>query len=148
MPQSLPSHNFLSHLSISQKLGLVLGPALFAVIRLSFHPEGLSPEANGILATTLWVAVWWVLEVIPIAATALLPILLFPMTEGLSIKATTASYGHPYVFLFLGGFLLAIAIEKWDLHRRIALNIIAAIGSKVDLIILGFMLASAFLSMW
>ncbi len=112
------------------------------------HPEGLSKEANAVLATTLWVAVWWILEVVPIAITALLPIILFPITGALKIAETTASYGHKYVFLYIGGFILAIAIEKWNLHKRIALTIINLIGTSISKIILGFMVATAFLSMW
>ncbi len=127
---------------------LILGPLLFLVIRLFFQPEGLSDAANGVLATTLWIAVWWIAEVVPIAVTALLPIILFPMTGSLELKAVTASYGHKYIFLYMGGFIIAIAIEKWNLHKRIALNIINLIGTDITRIILGFMLATAFMSMW
>ena len=131
-----------------KSVGLVLGPALFALVLLYFHPEGLSDAGRGVLASTLWIAVWWILEVIPIAATALLPIVLFPLTGALSLNETTASFGHRYIFLYIGGFVLAIAIERWNLHRRIALNIINLIGTNISRIILGFMLATAFLSMW
>ncbi|MFD2726219.1 SLC13 family permease [Hyunsoonleella rubra] len=132
----------------SKRIGLVLGPLLFILIRLFFAPEGLSDEANGVLASTAWIAVWWITEAIPIAATALLPIALFPLSGSLDIGTTTASFGHKFVFLYLGGFIIAIAIEKWNLHKRIALNIINIIGSNVQKIILGFMVATAFLSMW
>ncbi|MDY7393959.1 DASS family sodium-coupled anion symporter [Aureibaculum sp. 2210JD6-5] len=134
--------------TITQKIGLILGPIVFALTLLFFHPEGLSKEANAVLAATLWIAIWWITEAIPIAVTALLPIVLFPLSGGLDIASTSGSYGHKYVFLYLGGFIIAIAIEKWNLHRRIALNIINLIGSDVRKIILGFMLATAFLSMW
>lgn len=100
------------------------------------------------MAGTLWVATWWILEVVPIAVTALLPIILFPLTGALSVSETTASFGHRYIFLYIGGFIIAIAIERWNLHRRIALNIINLIGTNVKSIILGFMVATAFLSMW
>ncbi len=129
-------------------LGAVLGPALFALAMFTFHPEGLGPAGRAVLASTLWIAVWWILEVIPIAVTALLPIVLFPLTGALPLNETTASFGHRYIFLYIGGFVLAIAIERWDLHRRIALNIISLIGTNVKSIILGFMIATAFLSMW
>ncbi|MGS2725976.1 SLC13 family permease [Psychroserpens sp. BH13MA-6] len=135
-------------MNLTKRIGLFLGPALFILILLFFKPEGLSPEANAVLATTAWIAVWWITEAIPIAITALLPIILFPLSGGLDLPATTSAFGHKYVFLYLGGFIIAIAIEKWNLHRRIALNIINIIGSDVKKIILGFMLATAFLSMW
>ncbi|HLT52728.1 MAG TPA: SLC13 family permease [Flavobacteriaceae bacterium] len=131
-----------------QRIGLWLGPVLFILTKFLFHPEGLTEEANAILACTLWIAVWWITEAIPIAATALLPIILFPLTNGLSISETTASFGHQYIFLYLGGFILAIAIEKWGLHKRIALNIIKLVGTNIKAIILGFMIATAILSMW
>lgn len=104
--------------------------------------------AFDVLCVTIWMAIWWITEVVPIAVTALLPIILFPMTGALSIETTTAAFGHKLVFLYLGGFLLAVAIERWDLHKRIALSIIKIIGTNVKFIILGFMVATAFLSMW
>jgi len=117
----------------SKTIGLFLGPL---------------PEAKAVLACTLWIAIWWITEAIPIAVTALLPIILFPLTGGLGLSETTASFGHKYVFLYVGGFIIAIAIEKWNLHKRIALNIINFIGTNVVNIILGFMVATAFMSMW
>ena len=134
--------------SRSKMIGLLLGPLLFLLTIIFFHPAGLTKAANGVLASTLWIAVWWILEVIPIAVTALLPIVLFPLTNSLSLPATTASFGHKYIFLYIGGFILAIAIERWNLHRRIALTVINFIGTNVKSIILGFMVATAFLSMW
>ncbi|WP_179006438.1 SLC13 family permease [Winogradskyella forsetii] len=131
-----------------QNIGLFLGPLLFIGIKLFFHPAGLDASANAILASTAWIAVWWITEAISISVTALLPIVLFPLSGGISISETTASYGHKYIFLFLGGFILAIAIEKWNLHKRIALNIIKLVGTNVSRIILGFMIATALLSMW
>ena len=125
-------------------IGFVLGPLFFTLTLLFFHPEGLSKEANAVLATTFLMAIWWVLEVVPIAVTALLPIILFPISGALKISETTASYGHKYVFLYIGGFILAIAIEKWNLHKRIALSIINIIGTSITRIILGFMVATAF----
>lgn len=136
------------NLTNTNKLGLVLGPLLFFLTLFFFHPDGLSQQANAILASTLWVATWWITEAMPIAVTSLLPILLFPLTGGLSIEETTAAFGHRYIFLYIGGFILALAIERWNLHRRIALNIIKLIGTNIKSIILGFMVATAFLSMW
>lgn len=135
-------------MSKTKLLGLLLGPISFVLILFFFQPEGLSKEANAVLASTVWIAIWWITEAIPIAVTALLPLVLFPLTGGLDLSATSGSFGHKYVFLYMGGFIIAIAIEKWNLHRRIALNIINLIGSDVRKIILGFMVATAFLSMW
>lgn len=131
-----------------QVVGLFFGPLLFFLILLFFNPEGLSQSAKAVLACAAWIAVWWITEALPIAVTALLPIVLFPITGGLSLPETTASYGHKYIFLFIGGFILAIAIEKCHLHKRIALTIIKIVGTNVTHIILGFMVATAFLSMW
>lgn len=131
-----------------QNIGLFLGPIMFIIILIFFHPEGLSKPANAVLSSAAWVAIWWITEALHIAITALLPIILFPLSGGLALKATTASYGHKYIFLFFGGFVLALAIEKWNLHKRIALTIIRIVGTNLVHIILGFMIATAFLSMW
>ena len=132
----------------SKNIGLISGPLSFILILYFFNPEGLNPQANAILASTIWIAIWWITEAIPIAVTALLPIILFPLTGGLGLTETTASFGHKYIFLYIGGFIIAIAMAKWDLHRRIDLNVINIIGVNVEKIILGFMIATAFLSMW
>lgn len=132
----------------AKHIGIFLGPLLFVLILRFVTPDTLSPQGVAVLASTAWIATWWITECIPIAVTSLLPIILFPLTGAVSISETTESYGHKYVFLYIGGFMLAIAIEKWNLHRRIALTIINFIGTNVELIILGFMVATAFLSMW
>ncbi|EHA15510.1 hypothetical protein HAL1_11212 [Halomonas sp. HAL1] len=131
-----------------QKVGLLLGPLLFAFVVMFFHPEDLSFEGRMVLATTLWVAVWWITEAIPIPATSLLPIVLLPITGALDGNTVTAAYGNPIIFLFLGGFMIALAMEKWDLHKRIALSIIAVLGTSINSIVFGFMAATGFLSMW
>ena len=133
---------------MKKKIGLILGPLAFFVFLIFGQFEGLSNSSQSVLASTLWIAIWWVTEAIPIAATALLPIILFPLSQGMELPTTTESYGHKYVFLYLGGFLIAIGIEKWNLHKRIAINIISFIGTDVRKVILGFMIATAFLSMW
>ncbi|MBT2583537.1 DASS family sodium-coupled anion symporter [Planococcus sp. ISL-109] len=131
-----------------QLIGLVVGPLLFILTMLFFNPEGLQPEAKAILASTLWIATWWITEAIPIPATSLLPIILFPLSGGLEVGETTSAYGNDTIFLFMGGFMIALTMEKWNLHKRIALTIISAIGTNTERIILGFMVATGFLSMW
>jgi len=131
-----------------KNIGLFLGPIVFFIVKIFYNPVDLSEQGLSILASTLWVAIWWITEAVPIYVTALIPIILFPLSGGLELKQTTAAYGHKFVFLFVGGFILAIAIEKWRLHKRIALNIISLVGTKKSNIILGFMIATAFLSMW
>jgi sodium-dependent dicarboxylate transporter 2/3/5 len=128
--------------------GILSGPLSFFLILFFFKAEGLSVQATAVLAATVWIAIWWVTEAIPISATALLPIVLFPLTGGLELESTVKAYSHPYIFLFIGGFTIAIAMERWKLHTRMALLIISKIGFKKNQIIFGFMLASAFLSMW
>jgi len=131
-----------------QLFGLIAGPLLFYYVYAVADFEGLTPQGQAVLATVFWMAVYWVTEAIPIAATGLLPIVLFPLTGSLPLSETTAAFGDQFIFLFLGGFFLAIAIEKWQLHKRIALSIIALVGTNPNKILLGFMLATAFLSMW
>lgn len=133
--------------SKGQNIGLWLGPILFLITLFGFSPEGLSKEALAVLASTLWIATWWITEAIPIPATSLLPIILFPLA-GTGIEGVTNQYGDSTIFLFLGGFIIAIAMEKWNLHRRIALNIILVVGTSTQQIVLGFMIATGFLSMW
>ncbi len=142
------SFRWLSLFGSAKRVGLLLGPALFFLSINFLQLNGLSPEGHAVLACTFWIAVWWITEAIPIAVTSLLPIVLFPITGGLELSETTASFGHRYIFLYIGGFILAIAIERWNLHRRIALSIINLIGTNMNFIVLGFMIATAFLSMW
>lgn len=139
--------NYRSRMN-TRLLPAIGGPLAFFGILLFFHPTGLSEAGVAVLASTVWIAVWWIFEVTHIAVTALLPIILFPVTGALGLSATTASYGHKFIFLYMGGFILAMTIEKWGLHKRIALHIINALGAGISRIILGFMVATAFLSMW
>ncbi len=130
-----------------QKLGLLIAPFLFFVF-FFLNPFDINKEANAVLASTLWVAIWWFSEAIPISATALLPIILLPLSGGAPIGQTTAAFGDKMLYLFLGGFVLAIGMQKWNLHKRIALSIIAKVGSDANGILLGFILATGLLSMW
>lgn len=127
---------------------LLLGPLTFLLLTFFDAPTGMSESAYLMLGVTIWMAIWWTTEAVPIAVTALIPLILFPTAGIMRIEDTTAAYGDKYVFLYLGGFFLAIAIEKWGLHKRMALHIIKMIGTNVYKVILGFMIATAFLSMW
>ncbi len=130
------------------RLGLFLGPLLFIYVLLSPVPDGMKPEAWKTTAVAILMVVWWVSEAISLYATALLPIILFPILGIAPINEATAPYANSIIFLFMGGFIIAIAMQKSNLHRRIALQIIHFVGTKPSSIILGFIIASAFLSMW
>lgn len=128
-------------------ISLLAGAALF-VIMLLINPFQVSHEAKLVLAVAALMILWWVTEAIPMPVVAMLPLILFPLMGIASIKETSASYGDSIIFLFLGGFMIGLAIEKWNLHTRIALFIIRATGTSGDRIVLGFILATGFLSMW
>ena len=130
------------------KVGFVLGPLLFVLVLLAPNPEGLSHAGQAVAASTVWIATWWISEAIPIPATSLLPLVLFPVTGAVEPGQTAQPYASSIIFLFLGGFLIAVSIQRWGLHRRIALRTIKAIGASPSRIVLGFMIATAFLSMW
>lgn len=132
----------------SQVIGLFLGAAFLLVTLLVPAPETMGPKAWAALGMMLMMATWWSTEAIPIPATSLLPIVLIPALGLGSISQATSPYANPIIFLFLGGFTLGLAMQKWNLHRRIALLTLRAMGDKPKRQIAGFMLATAFLSMW
>ncbi len=128
-------------------MALFLGPLLFFVVyNLPF--EIISGQADKVLAVSLWMIVWWMSEVVSISVTALIPLVVFPILGISDMTTTAANYGSPIVFLFFGGFVMALALEKVGLHRRIALNIVRFTGSGPNRVLLGFMIATASLSMW
>ncbi|HSR69175.1 MAG TPA: SLC13 family permease [Acidobacteriota bacterium] len=129
-------------------IGFVAGPALFAAVLLAPTPEGLQGEGKLVLAAAVWMAVWWLTEALPIPATALLPLAIFPLAGVNSAGEVSSAFMDPNIVLFMGGFFLAQAIQRWDLHRRIALFVLLQVGSRPARLVLGFMLATAFLSMW
>ncbi len=134
-------------MNLSKKLGLFLGPILFFIlINLPF--ELVSNQGDKVIAVAVWMIVWWITEAVSISVSALLPLLLFPLLKVMPIADVGANYGSPIVFLFFGGFVMALALEKVNLHRRIALNIIRLTGTTPNKVVLGFMIATAALSMW
>lgn len=128
-------------------IALLAGPALFLLVALLPAPAGMSETAKIAAAITLWVAVWWIAEPIDLAVTSLLPLVLFPLT-GLPMSAISGEYGNELIFLFISGFFFGKTIERWRLHRRIALRLIALFGNDPKRTVLGFMVATAFISMW
>jgi sodium-dependent dicarboxylate transporter 2/3/5 len=129
-------------------LGRILGPLAFLLLYYLIETPGLAPEGKLMLGLTLWMAIWWITDAVPIAGTALLPLMVLPLSGVLNLKQVSNNYMDPTVLLYMGGFLLATSIEKWNLHKRIALNIINLLGTDLRRIVLGFMLATGFLSMW
>ena len=127
---------------------LLLGIIVFITLLNVPAPDAIGANGWHVIAVISLMLIWWVSEAVPIAVTALLPIVLFPVLGVLPLKTITANYGHPIVFLFFGGFVIAIAMQKWNLHKRIALSVVRRTGVHANGIILGFMLATAFLSMW
>ncbi|MFI7483856.1 SLC13 family permease [Kocuria sp. M1R5S2] len=125
-----------------------LGLVLAVVVWFLLGGTELSADARVVGAVGTLMAVWWITEAIPLSVTSLLPIVLFPMLTALTAAEATAPYANPIVFLFLGGFLIAIAMQKWNLHRRIALLTLRRVGTHPRQIILGMMISTAFLSMW
>lgn len=129
-------------------IGLFLGPFLFLLILAFPVPEGVEPAAMRVAAITVLMTTWWITEAIPIPATSLLPIFLYPVLGVMDGAQVTLAYGNHVIFLFMGGFLIAVTVQKWDLHKRIALHTIKLVGGTPERIVLGFMLTTAGLSMF
>ena len=130
-----------------KKIGLSVGPILFLIFyNLPFTI--ISSEADNVIAVALWMISWWITEAVSISVTALIPLTIFPLLGIMDMKSVAANYGSPIVFLFFGGFIMALALEKVGLHKRIALNIVRLTGTSSNKVVLGFMIATAFLSMW
>ncbi len=166
-----------SEVPLYSRIGLWLGPLVFLMMLLLVDLDPENPQVTRMAAVILWMAIWWITEAIPLAATALLPIVLFPflgimrgrelpansslnltdanLADGASfaeIDITFANVANQYmdwiILLFMGGFIIAVAVEKWNLHKRIALHILRVIGGQPHRLVLGFMVATGFLSMW
>lgn len=136
-------------MKISLKIiGLISGPLSFFLISQMSYQEALSPQAWDVLGVGAWMVIWWVTEATPIAVAALLPIVVFPVIGVFDLSHATAPYASPIIFLFMGGFFLALGLEEYGLHKRIALNLVKLTGTSANGIIFGFMLATGFLSMW
>jgi sodium-dependent dicarboxylate transporter 2/3/5 len=131
-----------------RRIGLPAGPILLALLLLLDPPSGMSLAAWRTAAVGIFMACWWITEAVPIPATALTPLLLFPLLGILDIGPAAAPFANPIIFLFLGGFIIALAMERHGLHRRIALRVVRAMGVRPPMLVFGFMAATAFMSMW
>ncbi len=132
-----------------QLIGRILGPAIFVIMLATAQwQDVMPPVAWRTAGVALWMAVWWATEAIPVAATAFLPIILFAPTGISALRDAAAPYANPIIYLFLGGFMLAIAVERWNLHRRISLAILDRTGTDGKRLVGGFMFVCALLSMW
>ena len=133
---------------VLDNLGFYLGLGTLALVLLMPTPEGLTPEAHKTAALFLLMGIWWATEAVPVAVTALIPLALFPIFGITDIQSAAMPYSNKIIYLFLGGFLIATAIQKWDLHKRIALIVLQFAGSKGSSLVGGFMITSALISMW
>lgn len=129
-----------------QLIGLVLGPVLFVLMLIAPTPVGMEPVAQKMAAIALLMATWWMCESLPIPATSLLPIALFPLMGIMATGKATAPYASHLIYLFMGGFIIALSMQRWNLHRRIAMNIVKVVGFSPSRLIFGFMVATAALS--
>lgn len=132
----------------TKSIGFILGPVFFLLVNLFVPETFISPTAYKVLSVAAWVITWWVTEAVSFSVTALLPLILFPALGVMPMGKAAAPYANPIIFLFMGGFFIAIALEKHRLHERIALNLLKLTGTSGNGIIMGFMASTAFLSMW
>lgn len=135
-------------LPIRKLIGFWGGLVIFLIVFLFPEPSGMGTSAKRLTAIALLMGIWWITEALPIAATALIPLMMFPLLRISPYDKVVLNYANHNIFLFMGGFFIAAAMQKWNLHRRIALHIIKLIGTKPSRLILGFMIATSFLSMW
>ena len=133
---------------LKKYIWVLVGPVSFLIMSFLPVPKGISPEAWKVLAMASLMLIWWISEAVPIAVTSLLPLVLLPSMGVAKLEAAAAPYANPVVYLFMGGFVIALAMEKWALHKRIALQIVNMTGTNANGIIGGFMMATAFISMW
>lgn len=132
----------------AKQIGIALGPLLFTILLIIPPPGGLEPAAWKAIAMAAWMLTWFITEALPLPVTALLPMVLQPFLGLAKVKEAMAPYSDPIIYLFMGGFTIALAMERWNLHRRIALNILKMTGSNANGIIFGFFLSTALISMW
>lgn len=137
-----------SEFSWKQRIGLIAGPAAALALFLAPPPDNLSVEGWWTLAIAVWMSVWWISEAIPLAATGLLPIITFPLLGIGTFESNAQLYAHPLIFLFLGGFLMARAVNIWGLDQRLAARVIRLVGTSPKMIVAAMMMVTAFLSMW
>jgi len=135
-------------MALHQRIGLFAGPVAAIIVVLLFRPDDLSAQGQAVAAIAVLMAIWWATEAIPVAVTAFLPLVLFPLLGVSPIAETAPAYAHPTIYLFLGGFVIALAIERSGLHRRVALFVFRLVGVEGKALVGGFMLAGALLSMW
>jgi solute carrier family 13 (sodium-dependent dicarboxylate transporter), member 2/3/5 len=131
-----------------KRVALWAGPIVAFSLIFFYHPDPTHPEIGYTLAVAAWMAIWWISEAVPLAITSLLPVALFPLLSIMDGQTVSAAYFNHVIFLFIGGFLIALAMQRWNLHKRIALSILSITGTGKSRLLLGFMLATALLSMW